>query len=40
MANFEKFGHFLNALAMKKHTWPFCEIWPFFWLFSAVFTLQ
>jgi len=33
MANFEKFGHFLNALAMKKHTWPFCEIWPFFGYF-------
>ena len=30
MANFEKFGHFLNALAMKNHTWPFYEIWPFF----------
>jgi len=30
MTNFEKFGHFLNALAMKKHTWPFYKIWPFF----------
>ena len=23
MANFEKFGHFLTALAMKKRIWPF-----------------
>jgi len=30
MANFEKFGQFLTALAMKKRIWPFCEIWPFF----------
>jgi len=29
MANFEKFDHFLNALGMKKHTWPYCKIWPF-----------
>jgi len=32
MANFENFGHFLTALAMKKRIWPFCEIWPFFGL--------
>ena len=30
MANFEKFGHFLTALAMKKRIWPLCKIWPFF----------
>jgi len=30
MANFEKFGHFGSALAMKKHIWPFYKIWPFF----------
>ena len=24
MANFKKFGHFL--------TWPFCKLWPFFWV--------
>jgi len=30
MANFEKFGHFLTALAMKKRIWPFRKIWPFF----------
>jgi len=30
MANFEKFGHFLTALAMKKCIGPFCKIWPFF----------
>ena len=30
MANFEKFGHFLSALAMIKRIWPFCKIWLFF----------
>jgi len=33
MANFEKFGHFLTALSMKKRIWPFCKIWPFFGFF-------
>jgi len=40
MANFEKFDHFLNALAMKKHAWPFFEIWPFFWPFFQFFTIH
>jgi len=30
MANFEKIGHFLTALAMTKRIWPICKIWPFF----------
>jgi len=30
MASFEKFGHFLTALAMKKRIWPFCKISSFF----------
>jgi len=30
MANFEKFGHFLTALDMKKCIWPCCKIRPFF----------
>ena len=37
MANFEKFGHFLTALAMKKRIWPFCEIWQFFGHFFRFF---
>jgi len=36
MANFEKFGHFLTALAMKKRIWPFCKIWQFLAIFSVL----
>jgi len=37
MANFEKFGQFLTALAMKmkERIWPFCKIWPFLVIFSV-----
>jgi len=36
MANFEKFGHFLTALAIKKRIWPFCKIWSFLAIFWFV----
>jgi len=31
----KKISHFLNALAMKKHIWPFYKIWPIFWPFFS-----
>ena len=40
MANFEKFGHFLTALAMKKRLWPFHKIWPYFWPFFQFLTVE
>jgi len=36
MANFEKFGHFLTALAMKKRIWAFYKIWLFFGYFFGL----
>jgi len=29
-SNFEKFAHFLTALAMTKRLRPYSKIWPFF----------
>jgi len=36
MANFEIFRHFLSALAMKKHIWPFCVFGHFFGHFFSL----